>query len=95
MRLGDLVGADHLDAVELPATAALHELARRLQLGERHVRPGEAVERSLDAEAGARTLAVAVDARQPPVDQIVVGELGVVGDVGQVLEDLLARQRRC
>ena len=32
-----------------------------------------------------------VDARQVPVDQVVIGELRVVGDVLQVVEDLLAR----
>ena len=33
-------------------------------------------------------------ARQVPVDQVVVAELRVVGDVGEVLEDLLARAGR-
>jgi hypothetical protein len=28
-----------------------------------------------------------------PIDHVVVGELGVVGDVSEVLEDLLARKR--
>src|SRR5205085_11671825 len=31
--------------------------------------------------------------QEVPVDQVVVGELGVVGDVGQVIEHLLTRSR--
>ena len=58
---------------------------------DRRVAPREAVERHLQAEARAGAVAVGVLARQPPVDHEVVVELGVVGDVGEVLEDLLAR----
>ena len=54
-------------------------------------RPAEAVAGRLHAEAGAGAAADRVDPRQVPVDQVVVGELGVVGDVLQVVEDLLAR----
>ena len=57
------------------------------------VRPVEAVEGDLDAKARARPLAVAVLAKQVPVDEEVVGELGVIGDVREVLEDLLAPAR--
>ncbi len=32
-----------------------------------------------------------VDPREMPVDEVVVGELGVVGDVLEVVEDQLAR----
>ena len=45
----------------------------------------------LHAKAGAGAAADRVDPREVPVDQEVVGELGVVGDVLQVVEDLLAR----
>ena len=45
----------------------------------------------LDAKARTGTTPDRVDPRQVPVDQVVVGELGVVGDVLQVVEDLLAR----
>ena len=40
-----------------------------------------------------RPLAVAVLAKQVPVDEEVVGELRVIGDVREVLEDLLAPAR--
>ena len=58
---------------------------------DRRVAPREAVEGHLQAKAGAGAVAVGVLARQVPVDHEVVVELGVVGDVGEVLEDLLAR----
>ena len=54
-------------------------------------RPAEAVAGRLDAKARAGPAADRVDPRQVPVDQVVVGELGVVGDVLQVVEHLLAR----
>ena len=47
---------------------------------------------AVDAEARARAAADGVDPREVPVDEEVVGELGVVGDVLQVVEDLLARR---
>ena len=66
------VGAEHPDPVELAAPAALDDPERRLHLGERHVGPGEAVERRLDPEPGAGAGAVGVDRGQVPVDQVVV-----------------------
>ena len=50
------------------------------------------LQRRLHAKARAGPAADRVDPREVPVDQVVVGELGVVGDVLQVVEDLLARR---
>ena len=61
-----------------------------LDLDERHVGPAEALQRRVDAEARARAAADRVDPRQAPVLQVVVAELGVVRDVREVVEDLLA-----
>ena len=47
--------------------------------------------RRLHAKARARAAPDRVDPREVPVDQEVVGELRVVGDVLQIVEDLLAR----
>ena len=58
---------------------------------ERHVGPAEAVAGRLDPEASAGAEPDRVDPREVPVDEVVVGELGMVGDVLQVVEDLLAR----
>ena len=80
--------------LSLPVRPDLDDPVRALDLGEGHVGPAEAVAGRLDAEARARAAADRVDPRQVPVDQEVVGELGVVGDVLQVVEDLLARERR-
>ena len=52
---------------------------------------GKRLNGHLQAEARAGAVAVGVLARQAPVDHEVIVELGVVGDVGEVLEDLLAR----
>src|SRR5581483_4399106 len=87
------VGPEHADAVVLAAATVLDYPKWRLDVGERQIGPGKAAQRRLDAEPGAGALSVGVLSRQVPVDQVVVGELGVVGDVGQVLEDLLARAR--
>ena len=62
-----------------------------LDLDERQVAPGKRLQRRACAEARAGAAAVGVLARQVPVDQEVVGELRVVRDVGEVVEDLLAR----
>ena len=62
-----------------------------LDVDERHVGPVEALQRRVDAEARARAAADRVDPRQVPVLQVVVAELGVVRDVREVGEDLLAR----
>ena len=80
-----------VDAVEAPAAAGRHDPRGRRELGERDVAVGEAIEARLHAKARAGAAAVGVLAREMPVDHAVVAELGVVGDVGEVLEDLLAR----
>ena len=87
----EVVDAERADAVELAPAPGLADAPRALELDHRRVAPGEAVERHLQAEARAGAVAVGVLARQPPVDHEVIVELGVVGDVGEVLEDLLAR----
>ena len=76
----------------LPVRPDLDDPVRALDLHERDIAPAEAVPRRLDAEARAGSAADRVDPRQMPVDEVVVGELGVVGDVLQVVEDLLARR---
>ena len=75
----------------LPVRPDLDDAVRALDLGERDVGPAEAVAGRLHAEARAGAPPDGVDPRQMPVDQVVVGELGVVGDVLQVVEYLLAR----
>ena len=77
--------------LNLPPRPGLADAPRALELDHRRVAPREAVERHLQPEARAGAVAVGVLARQPPVDHEVIVELGVVGDVGEVLEDLLAR----
>src|SRR5688572_16576568 len=79
-----------LVAVELPAAAGGHDPVGPLDLDEGHVGPAEAVEALVVAEPGARALTNGVDPRQVPVLEVVVAELGVVRDVGEVVEDLLA-----
>src|SRR3954452_11612402 len=79
-----------LDAVELAAAADRDDLARRIDLDEGEVAPAEALERPVHLVAGARPAAVGVDAGEPPVLQVVVRELGMVRDVREVLEHLLA-----
>ncbi len=74
----------------LPVAPDLDDPVRPLDLGERDVGPAEAVAGRLHAKARARAAPDRVDPREMPVDQVVVGELGVVGDVLQVVEDLLA-----
>ena len=71
----------------LPVRPVLDDPVRPLDLGERHVGPAVAVAGRRHAEARARSAADRVDPRQVPVDQEVVGELGVVGDVLEVVED--------
>src|SRR4051795_2402677 len=80
-----------LVAVELPAAARGHDPERALDLDEGHVTPAEAVEATVVAEPGARTAADGLDPREVPLSEVVVAELGVVGDVREVVEDLLAR----
>src|SRR5215211_4497962 len=80
-----------LVAVELAAAPGGHDPIRPRDLDEGHVLPAEAVEALVAAEAGARALAHGLDARQAPVLEVVIGELRVVRDVGEVVEDLLAR----
>jgi hypothetical protein len=80
-----------LVAVELARAPGRHDPVRPLDLDERHVAPAEAVARRVDAKAGAGSPARGLDPRQPPFLEEVVGELGVVRDVRQVVEDLLAR----
>src|ERR1019366_4738428 len=86
----ELVDADRADAVVLARAAHLHDAMRALDLREAHVGPAEAVEGSLDPEASPSAPADGVDPCEVPVDQVVIGELRVVGDVLQVVEDLLA-----
>src|SRR5829696_3282214 len=74
------VGRERPDAVELARAADLDDAARPVDLGHRHVRPVEAVERRVDLEPRARAPADRVLARQAPVLEVVVGELGVVRD---------------
>ena len=96
--LGPAAGRDverpdrgRLDAVELAAAPDGDDPVRRLDHHERQVGPREALERRVHLEAGAGAAADGVDPRQPPVLQVVVAELRVVRDVGEVGEDLLAR----
>src|SRR5437763_877612 len=73
------------------ATTASDDPARRRDGRERHIAPREPRPRpdvDLEPRAGAR--AIALLAREVPVLREVVHELAVVGDVGEVLEDLLA-----
>src|SRR3954467_14714071 len=79
-----------LVAVELARAAGGDDPVRALDLDEGHVAPAEAVQRRVDLEARAGAAAVGVHPREPPLLQVVVGELLVVGDVREVLEDLLA-----
>src|SRR4051812_45946524 len=81
---------ERLDAVELAAAADRDDLARRIYLDEGEVAPAEALERSVHLVPGARSAAVGVDAREPPVLQVMVCELRMVRDVREVLEHLLA-----
>src|ERR687886_794557 len=89
----ELVDADRADAVVLAGAADHDDPPRPLGLDDRRVAPREALERRLALPPRAGALAVRVLAGQAPVDQEVVGELRVVGDVGEVLPDLLARAR--
>src|SRR3954451_18067394 len=89
--LGEAVVGDLADAVELPPATAQEDAVGALGLGDRHVRPAEADERRLDAETGSGADPDALLAGQVPVLEEVVGELRVVGHVGEVVEDLLAR----
>ena len=74
----------------LPVRPASTIRCGALDLDERDVAPAEAVAGRLDAKARARAEPDGVDPREMPVDEVVIGELGVVGDVLQVVEDLLA-----
>ena len=87
----EIVDAERADAVVLARATDLDDPVRALDLGERHVAPAEAVAGRLHAKARARARADGVDPRQVPVDEVVVGELRVVGDVLEVVEHLLAR----
>src|SRR3954453_7211017 len=87
----ELVDADRAVAVVLAGAADLDDAPRALGLDDRGVAPREAVQRRLALPPRAGADAVGVLAGQAPVDQVVVGELRVVGDVGEVLVDLLAR----
>src|SRR3954447_15139026 len=78
-----------LDAVVLAAAADRDDVPRRLDLDEGEVAPPEALEGPVHLVAGARPAAVGVDAREPPVLQVVVRELRMVRDVREVLEHLL------
>ncbi len=71
----------------LPVARRLDDSVGALDLGERHVAPAEAVAGGLHAEARAGAAPHRVDPREVPVDEVVVGEGGVVGDVLQVVED--------
>src|SRR4051812_28433584 len=81
---------ERLDAVELAAAADGDDAPRRLDPDEGQVAPAEALQRRVHLVAGPGPRAVGVDPRQPPVLQVVVRELGMVRDVREVLEDLLA-----
>src|SRR5947209_1071509 len=87
----ELVYAERANAIVLARAPDLHYAVRSLDLGERHVGPAEAVPRRLHAKARAGAQTNRVDSRQVPLDQVVVGELRVICDVLQVLEDTLAR----
>src|SRR5215218_3465915 len=78
-----------LVAVELPAPARGDDAEGPLDLDEGHVGPAEAVA-PVVAESCARAAADGVDPGQMPVLEVVVAELRVVRDVGEVVEDLLA-----
>ena len=80
--------------LNFPPRPAATILCGALDLDERHVAPREAVQRRVELEARAGAAAVGIDPGQPPLLQVVVGELGMVGDVREVLEDLLARTGR-
>src|SRR6188472_1349468 len=83
----ELPRLERLDAVELAAAPGGDYPPRPLDVDQRHVGPAEAVRALVDAVARARAGAGRVDPRQPPVLEVVVAELGVVGDVGEVVED--------
>src|SRR5919197_3551085 len=82
-----------LDPVVLAGPALLDQAVGRIELDDGGVGPGETVQRHVDGVARARPAAVGLLAREPEVLQEVVGELAVVGDVREVLEDLLAGPR--
>ena len=81
---------DGANAVEASAATAGDDHARRLGLHDRVLAPGEAVT-SVDLEPRSSTDSDGVLTGEVPVDQEVVAELGVVGDVDQVVVDLGGR----
>jgi hypothetical protein len=86
-----LVDPECADAIGLAGTTDLHDPVGAGDLGEGGVPPAEAVAGRLHAKAGAGAATDGVLPREVPVDQVMVGELGVIGNVLQVVEDLLAR----
>src|ERR1700733_2744815 len=79
-----LVDAERAHPIGLAGATHLDDAVGPRDLGEGRVGPAEAVAGSLHAKTGARATTDRVLAREVPVDQIVVGELGMVGDVLQV-----------
>src|SRR3954452_16846708 len=79
------------DPVVLAGATGGDDPPRVLDLDEGQVAPREALQRREEAKARARAVADGVLAGEVPVDHEVVEELRVVGDVGEVGEDLLAR----
>ena len=75
----------------LPPRPTATILCGALDLDEGHVAPGEPVQRGGHAKAGAGAATVGVDPQQLPLLEEVVHELRVIRDVGEVLEDLVAR----
>jgi hypothetical protein len=89
---GELVDPERAHAVALAAAADLDDAMGLLDLGEGDVAPAEAIAGRGDAKARAGAETDGVLAREVPVAQVVVGELGVVREILQIVEDLLARR---
>src|SRR4029077_14586896 len=77
----ELVDAERANAVVLASATGLDDAMGAIDLDERYVGPAEAVAGRFHAEARARPAPDRVQAGQMPVDEVVIGELAVVGDV--------------
>ena len=82
---------EQADAVELAHPSREHDLAPGVDLDDRQSPHGKRANGSFGPEPTAGAEAIGLLPGHPPVLEEVVGELGVVGDVQQVLEDLAAR----
>src|SRR4051794_40900783 len=89
----ELPDRERPDAIELPVAADEDDAARGVGLEDGLVDVREAVEAPREGEARPGAPAVGVLARQAPPLGEVVHELGVVGDVGEVVVDLALRAR--